>query len=226
MSTDDPAVTISGGIVVSRTRREEVAIRVRHALLTGELKPGQRIKEAPLAEALGVSRPTLRESLQQLVHEGALVQIPHRGIHVAAPTAEELVDVAEVRVSLETMAALRLSKQPDGPAMDTVRAALDRHLAAIESKDDVRIDVTHLELHKAIWEASGSVTLRKIWPLMATQIQQALSVDQATMRDPVRDAQLHRRLIQVIEEGDENTIAAEVRAHIQYSVDEVVRRLD
>ena len=100
--------------------------RIRRALLTGELRPGQRIKEVHLAEALGVSRPTLRESLQQLVHEGALVQVPYKGIHVAQPTPEELRDVAEVRMPLETMAALRLSRNPDGPAMDGVRDACGR----------------------------------------------------------------------------------------------------
>jgi DNA-binding GntR family transcriptional regulator len=225
MSVDEAAVTISGGAVMLRTRREEVVKRIRHALLTGELKPGQRIKEARLAESLGVSRPTLRESLQQLVHEGALVQIPHKGVHVAAPTPEELLDVAEVRLSLETMAALRLSKEPQSEAMDEVRAALDRHLTAIVSGDEVQTDITHFELHRTIWEMSGSTTLRKIWPLVGSQVQQALSVDQATMRDPERDAELHRRLIRVIEDGDEETIVAEVRAHIQNSVDEVVRRL-
>jgi DNA-binding GntR family transcriptional regulator len=225
MSVDEAAVTISGGAVTLRTRREEVVKRIRHALLAGELKPGQRIKEAPLAESLGVSRPTLRESLQQLVHEGALVQIPHKGVHVAAPTPEELLDVAEVRLSLETMAALRLSKEPKSAAMDEVRAALDRHLAAIESGDEVQTDITHFELHRTIWEMSGSVTLRKIWPLVGSQVQQALSVDQATMRDPERDAELHRRLIRVIEGGDEAAIVDEIRAHIQSSVDEVVRRL-
>jgi DNA-binding GntR family transcriptional regulator len=182
MSADEAAVAITGGAVVVGTRREEVVRRVRHALLAGELKPGQRIKEAPLAESLGVSRPTLRESL-------------------------------------------RLAKEPRSTTMDEVRTALDRHLAAIEAGDDVQTDITHFELHRTIWEMSGNVTLRKIWPLVGSQIQRALSLDQATMRDPARDAELHRRLIRVIEEGDEDAIVAEVRAHIQYSVDEVVRRL-
>jgi DNA-binding GntR family transcriptional regulator len=62
-------VTLSGGAVVSSTLREEVSARIRRALrrprpcrrrgrLVGELRPGQRIKEVHLAEALGVSRPT------------------------------------------------------------------------------------------------------------------------------------------------------------------------
>jgi DNA-binding GntR family transcriptional regulator len=56
-------------VVVSSTRREEVTARIRRALLTGELRPSQRIDEVLLAGALGVSRPTLQESLQQLVYE-------------------------------------------------------------------------------------------------------------------------------------------------------------
>jgi DNA-binding GntR family transcriptional regulator len=221
----DAAVTLSGGAVVTSTRREEVSSRIRRALLTGELRPGQRIKEVPLAESLGVSRPTLRESLQQLIHEGALVQVPYKGIHVAAPTPEELRDISEVRMPLETMAALRLARDPHGPAMDGVREALRAHLAAVESGDDLQSHVTHLELHQAIWDLAGSPTLSKIWPLVGSQMQTALTLDQAVRHDPERDAMLHRRLVHVIEEGDEATIAAEVEEHISNSVAEVLRRL-
>jgi DNA-binding GntR family transcriptional regulator len=222
---DAAAVTLSGGAVVSSTLREEVSSRIRRALLTGELRPGQRIKEVRLAEALGVSRPTLRESLQQLIHEGALVQVPYKGIHVAQPTLEELRDVAEVRMPLETMAALRLSRDPQGPAMDGVRKALEVHLVAIESGDDLEAHVTHLAFHEAIWELAASPTLRKIWPLVGSQVHIALTVDQAVRRNPERDAMLHRRLVRVIEEGDEAAIVAEVEEHIRRSVDEVCRRL-
>jgi DNA-binding GntR family transcriptional regulator len=225
MAAQDAAVSLSGGAVVSQTLREQVARRIRRALLTGELKPGQRIKEVRLAEALGVSRPTLRESLQQLIHEGMLVQVPYKGIHVAQPTAEELADVAEVRIALETMAALKLSRDPHGAAMAAVRAALRTHLDAVDAGDDVQADVTHLELHRTIWEQSGSVTLQKLWPLVGSQIQMALTLDQATVRDPQRDRRLHCRLVEVIEQGDEAAIVAEIHSHIQASVSELIRRL-
>lgn len=225
MSADDAAVTLGGGPVVSPTLREQVAVRIRWALLSGELKPGQRITEVRLAAALGVSRPTLRESLQQLIHEGALVHVPYKGIRMASPTAEELVGVAEVRGALETVAALKLSRDPHGRAMDAVREALRIHLDALDAGDELLSDMTHLDLHRALWEQSGSVTLGKIWPLIASQVQMALTVDQAMIRDPGRDRRMHRRLVQVIEEGDEATITAEVHRHIQVSVDELIRRL-
>jgi DNA-binding GntR family transcriptional regulator len=225
MSADSAAIVLSGGPVISPTRREEVAMRIRRALLAGELKPGQRIKEVRLTEALGVSRPTVRESLRQLIHEGLLVQVPYKGIHVAQPTPEELADIAQVRATLETMAALKLRRDPHSPGMDTVREALRTHLGALDSGDAFRSDLTHQELHQAIWEQAGSATLRKVWPVIGSQIHMALTVDQAARRDPERDRQLHRQLVQVIAEGDEAAITAEVRAHVQESVDELIPRL-
>lgn len=226
MSADTAAITLSGGPVISPTRREEVAMRIRRAVLAGELRPGQRIKEVHLAGALGVSRPTVREALQQLIHEGLLVQVPYKGIHVAQPTRTELADIAEVRATLETMAALKLCRDPHSPAMDAVREALRAHLDALDSGDELRSDLTHLELHRAIWEQAGSASLTKIWPVIGAQIHMAMTVDQAAVRDPGRDRRLHRRLIQVIEEGDEKAITTEVRAHIQESMEELIRRLD
>lgn len=136
--------------VTNVTRREVVVAAVRRALLSGELAPGQRVKEALLADALGVSRPTVREAIYQLVHEGSLVQVPYKGISVAQPSRQDLLEVAEVRVSLETLAAVHLGKNPDGPGMQKLRDALEAHLEAIEAGDLVKVDLTHLELHRTL----------------------------------------------------------------------------
>lgn len=212
--------------VSNATRREVVVDAIRRALLSGELKPGQRIKEAPLAETLGVSRPTVREAVYQLVHEGSLVQTPYKGITVADPDAQILRDVAEVRVSLETIAALHLGKDPDGEGMTQLRRALDAHLAAIRDGDLVRSDLTHLELHRTIWEGSENQMLIRIWPLVEAQIRMAMTIDQAALSNLERDAAMHQRLVDVIATGDEEAIVAEVRAHIGGSADKVVRIME
>jgi DNA-binding GntR family transcriptional regulator len=209
--------------VTSSTRREVVTDAIRRALLTGELRPGQRIKEVALAEALGVSRPTVREAIYQLVHEGSLVQVPYKGISVAEPSPQDLLDVAEVRVSLETLAALRIARDPEGEGMARLRKALEVHLAAIEDGDPVASDITHLALHRTLWEAPENQMLNRIWPLVEAQVRVAMSMDQATRDDPARDAELHRRLVAVIESGDEKAIVAEVRLHIAGSADEIVQ---
>lgn len=224
MTLDDEATALAP--VSSTTRREVVLDALRRALLTGELVPGQRIKEAPLAEALGVSRPTVREAIYQLVHEGSLVQEPYKGISVAQPSPQDLLDVAQVRVSLETLAALHVAKHPKGKGMARLKAALDVHLDAIEAGDPVASDLTHLELHRTLWEASENQMLMRIWPLVESQIRTAMSLDQATRDDPERDAELHKRLVAVIEGGDEQEIVTEVRNHIARSADEVVKLME
>lgn len=208
--------------VSSVTRREIVVDTIRRAVLSGDLKPGEKVKEAPLAARLGVSRPTVREAVYQLVHEGSLVQTPYEGITVASPTRQDLIEVAEVRVSLETLAALHIAKRPDGPGMANLREALTTHLAAIDSQDLVLIDSTHLDLHRTLWEGAENRMLMRIWPLVESQIRMAMTLDQVTRSDFDRDAELHRCLVDVIACGDEAAIAAEVRSHILISADEVV----
>lgn len=224
MALGDEATALAP--VSNTTRREVVLDALRRALLTGELVPGQRVKEAPLAEMLGVSRPTVREAINQLVHEGSLVQVPYKGISVAQPSPQDLLDVAQVRVSLETLAALHVAKAPEGEGMARLRAALEVHLDAIEAGDPVATDLTHLELHRTLWEASENQMLMRIWPLVESQIRMAMSLDQATRDDPERDAELHRRLVAVIEGGDEDEIVTEVRNHIARSADEVVKLIE
>jgi DNA-binding GntR family transcriptional regulator len=223
MSIDEYDDTPVLSPIANSTRRDVAVATIRRALLSGELVPGQRIKETAMAAMLGISRPTVREAMNQLISEGTLVQEPYKGVRVAEPSAQDLLDVAEIRVSLETLAALRVAREPEGTAMASLRRALRRHLDALQADDPVTASRTHLDLHRKLWEASGNMMLTKIWPLVESQILMAMSLDQATRHAPVRDASMHQRLVDVIASGDEEAIVAEIRDHIGGSADEVVQ---
>jgi DNA-binding GntR family transcriptional regulator len=77
---------------------------VRRAIISGDLHPGQRLREVAPATELGVSRPTLREALRTLAQEGLCEQEPHRGFAVARLDAGALLDLSEKRVVLDRMA--------------------------------------------------------------------------------------------------------------------------
>lgn len=218
MPGQQPALTP----IANTTRRETAVIAIRRALLSGELKPGQRVKETELAESLGISRPTAREAMNQLISEGSLVQEPYKGVRVAVSSPAVVLDVAEVRMPLETVAALRLARDASGEGIARLRRALDAHLAALSTGDALFSSRTHLDLHRTMWEASGNEMLKKMWPLVESQIMMALNVDQGVFHAPERDAELHQRLVDVIASGDEDAIVAEVRAHISNSAESVV----
>ena len=81
--------------------RDVVFESLREAILEGKLSPGQRLMEVQLAEQLGVSRTPVREAIRKLELEGLVVMLPRKGAYVADISLKDLVDVLEIRASLE-----------------------------------------------------------------------------------------------------------------------------
>ena len=125
---------------------EEVANLVRDMILDGRLPAGERINEVRLAAQLGVSRTPLREALSRLVTEGALRDIPRRGVFVRPLTADEVRDIYPVRGILDP-AALRLAGIPSQAAIARLRKINRSLAAATDPAEAVRLDdELHLEL--------------------------------------------------------------------------------
>ena len=91
-------------LISAVSRKDAVGIELRRALVLGHLKPGDKLTQTQLATDLGVSRPTLREALNQLAGEGLIVQEPYRGLRVADITAQQVRDIAAVRLAMDTLA--------------------------------------------------------------------------------------------------------------------------
>ncbi len=72
--------------------RDVVFNTLRQAILTGELKPGERLMEIHLANKLGVSRTPIREAIRKLELEGLVTMIPRRGAEVAQITEKSMSD--------------------------------------------------------------------------------------------------------------------------------------
>ena len=83
--------------------RDVVFNTLRKAILTGQLKPGERLMEVHLANSLGVSRTPIREAIRKLELEGLVIMIPRRGAEVARITEKSLKDVLEVRRALDVL---------------------------------------------------------------------------------------------------------------------------
>jgi DNA-binding GntR family transcriptional regulator len=125
---------------------EEVGNLVRDMILDGRLPAGERINEVRLAAEIGVSRTPLREALSRLVTEGALIDVPRRGMFVRPLTAEEVRAIYPIRAILDP-AALRLAGVPSAKKLAAL-SKINRELGACtDPKECVRLDDHfHLEL--------------------------------------------------------------------------------
>src|SRR6266568_1907115 len=102
--------------------QERTYVALRAALLDGEYLPGERIYEAAIAQALGVSRNPVREAVRRLQQDGLLDVRPHYGIYVATIPPEEIEDIYRIRGALEaTAAALAAERMSDEDIEDLGR---------------------------------------------------------------------------------------------------------
>ena len=93
------------------TQLTQAIVRIREMILRGELTPGQRVAEAPLADVLGTSRTPVRQALPLLAQEGLLTVHETRGYVVRAFTGADIVDAIDLRAVLEGLAARRVAEQ-------------------------------------------------------------------------------------------------------------------
>ncbi len=154
-----------------RTMTEQVMTRLRDMILSGELAPGSRLDQNDLARQFGVSLVPLREALARLRSSGLVRIVPHRGVFVESLSVEELLDIYQVRESLEELAARlaapRLSAD-DLTTLDRLKAEMEQ-AAAVDDFD--RFLDLHREFHFTIYRAAGRRHLlqliAQLWDLSA-----------------------------------------------------------
>lgn len=209
--------------LLSQTRHTAVADALRRALLLGEIAPGERLREVQIASSLGVSRPTLREAIQELVHEGFLVHEPYKGVRVVEMDAEGIRDIASVRTKLETLAAIKTSSDASGGALEQLRQQLKSYIWTLGRGDRVETHLAHVALHGSIWMNSGSPMLERLWPIVAAPISIAVTLDESLRPNLERDERLHVALVDAIVAGDEDEISRQVALHVEQSANELIK---
>jgi DNA-binding GntR family transcriptional regulator len=88
----------------TQTLAQRTADAIRQMILSGSLAAGHVLRQEDLAQQIGVSRIPVREALRQLEAEGYVDLHAHRGATVAGLSADEALEIYEIRASLETLA--------------------------------------------------------------------------------------------------------------------------
>jgi DNA-binding GntR family transcriptional regulator len=93
---------------------DRAAEQIREAIVTGSLKPGERLVEKQLTDQLSISRHPVREALRILSREGFVEMRLNRGAVVAELDAASILEVYDIRSALGSMALRHLLRTPGG----------------------------------------------------------------------------------------------------------------
>jgi len=115
--------------------QDEILEQLRKSIVAGSFRPGERLNEASLCEQFGVSRAPVREALKQLVAEGLLVKIPHKGCFVVELTAKDIREIYSLRHALEILAVKLVVENVVPEQLEPLRMILTEMKASIDQRD-------------------------------------------------------------------------------------------
>jgi DNA-binding GntR family transcriptional regulator len=223
--------SLAGGVgglspAASVSRRDAVMNEIRRGIVSGSIRPGDKLTEVKLASMLNVSRPTIREALTQLAQEGLLVQEPYRGLRVASLDAAAILDIARTRMALDMLAAASILEDETGRRMNFVEAQWTAYDKVAFHPDPVVLHEAHIAFHRSIWAASENALLLRLWPATEAHLTIVLAQDQAKRADPVRAHEVHEQLIRALRAGDMESIEAAFTTHTMDSARDLVAMLE
>lgn len=192
---------------------------IERVILSGEFAPGDHINEKELALRFGISRGPVREALRSLDSSGLVEQIPNRGVFVRTLTAQQAIDVYDVRAVLFGLAGKMLAERITDEGivkLKTFVADMDVAVAADDFETYVKINFA---FHEFIVEGTGNPTLAQQYLTLVKQlrlyrarslmlghsmndshIEHHAMVDAVTARDPGRALIAHTRHVEAAKE--------------------------
>lgn len=207
---------------VSSTR---VADYLRTAILSGELKPGDRIRQEEIASRFGASRLPVREALRMLEAEGLTEHEPHKGARVPRLSAHEVDGVYRMRERLEPLALAESIPRLD----DTDTARLEEIQQQIEQNDDLERFLEldrefHLHSYRGCRLDPLTSMVHRLWN--STQpYRRAYVARGGRSRMWVVNAE-HRLLLDAIARGDSVDAERTLEGHIRRTRIELARYPD
>lgn len=204
---------MSSSLSVPGTAQQHALERLRGAVVSGLLRPGQRVNQEDVAELIGVSVGPVREALRVLEQEGQVTYRPRRGYFVTELRLADLEEVYELRELLEERAARHALRTLDEDAMERIVDAAQDCAEAALAGDVIAELAANRRFHLAIVDAPdrphATRMIRLLWDF--TEAYRALYYNSPDERTAATEA--HDRIIDALRARDADRLVAELDAH-------------
>lgn len=205
--------------------REVIFNTLREAIIVGELKPGERLMEVQLAEKMGVSRTPVREAIRKLELEGLVEMLPRKGAHVADLSVKDIMDVLELRSTLDGLASSLSASRITEEEVRELKHVQSQFVGYVEKENlqgSVKKDV---EFHDIIYRSSRNDKLMQITNNLREQIQRFRVIyikDYSSTRDLIKE---HAEIFDAISRRDPDAARQAAQKHIKNQEDTIIKSI-
>ncbi|GAB2842703.1 GntR family transcriptional regulator [Actinocorallia aurea] len=189
--------------------------QLRQDILDGAFPRDSTLLETALSSRYGTSRAPIREALTLLEHDG-LIERAARGYRVRSGRPEDVVEIYEARIGLEAEAAGAAALRRTD--LDLARMARQHDLCCTAA-DEATGRANHFRFHEALWQAAHNTTITSLLEKLTTRLRIYDSGPPASYGDLELLNAEHGRIMTALRDRDPETARAEMRAHLQRSLD-------
>ncbi|MEY2781878.1 MAG: hypothetical protein RL307_1582 [Pseudomonadota bacterium] len=204
--------------------------QVREALLeevvSGRIKPGERIIQEQIAQALGVSRQPVQQAMLLLRNQGLLNDAPGRGLIVAKLDPEHVRHIYEIRAAIEALACAKAAQRITESDFERGDELILAGRQAVLSGAVAQMIAADIRFHEFIYELSGN-------PLIASTMATHMSYTQRVMGEVlIKDQQprdiwdQHEQIWQAIRSRQIELAQSRATQHLMLACDFMIQRLD
>lgn len=200
-----------------RTQSDRVFEEVERALVSGDIPLGSRLGEEQLSRRFGVSRGPMREALRRLEGRGLVVRLPHAGVRVVQLDRQDMVELYEVRASLEGLACRRAAETMTEASFDRLDALLRKHreAEALQADRSYHQEYGELDFHFVLAQHCGS---RRLTQLLCRDLYSIMRLFRFktghVLGRPLRAFVDHERILQAMRHRDGELAELLMRRHV------------
>jgi DNA-binding GntR family transcriptional regulator len=211
-----------------RSARLTTYEQLKQLILSGQLRPAERLSEARLAERLGVSRTPLREALMKLDEEGLVVGQRNVGYSVADLDIGAVRDLLVVREALDTCAAALACKEATERDFERIRDIVAQMKSLRKAKKARPVDIARdlelgIQIHVVIAEATRNFALIRTTAQIYQQLRLALWLEVLWLELPDNGLAEHMAIASAILSRDAVAAKRAARAHVRSTLENMER---
>ena len=195
--------------------------RLLHDLLSGKLKPGERLKISELCSVMALNLSAVREALARLTAEGLVTAEPQRGFCAAPISMADLTDITKVRIEIETLAIRRSILLGDIAWESSVLAAFhsmsrtQRLPVNIKPSESASWSAFHSAFHHALCAACDSPWLLRIRDMLFSQSERYRMLSGLITGNNRNIEEEHRSIMEAVLDRDSDRACALIADHFE-----------
>lgn len=198
---------------------------LRTVIMQGLIPFGVRLNEMQIAKHLNISRTPIREAVRQLQFEGFLEAIPNYGTVVKQITRQDVYEVYQLRVALETLAFTSAMNRLSEEELDYLDSLLDKTLQANQEKNHEQVVKYSAEFNSIILEKANMPRLKELLTNLQDYLHRFRTISMTSKERGELAIREHQLIVKAMRNKNEEQIRLVIEEHVNYSKEAILRHM-